>query len=126
MVQIHCVGAVTLSSTSSTRLFFDNDVPETIAFTSWYIFVNTSFLTDSIPKPKTHAYTRLHSPFINCRLHQQSDDIGSSSTAIAKIETVTIKELKDFIQDATPQVIFPLLANIISPNELQYRISVTL
>ncbi|KAG7568921.1 hypothetical protein ISN45_Aa04g016930 [Arabidopsis thaliana x Arabidopsis arenosa] len=69
------IGAtVSLSSTSSTRLFFDTDVDETKQFFTW--------LGD------------------NCKT---TPTIASSSSAVTKLETVTINEIHQFLQNANPQ-----------------------
>ncbi|XP_010442712.1 PREDICTED: uncharacterized protein LOC104725699 isoform X2 [Camelina sativa] len=63
-----------LSSTSSTRIFFDNDVTETKQYLTW--------LGDNGHKtPK----------------------IASSSSAVTKLETVTIQEILQFLQNENPQ-----------------------
>ncbi|XP_010434904.1 PREDICTED: uncharacterized protein LOC104718797 [Camelina sativa] len=66
-------GAVTLSSTSASRVFFDADIAETSEFITW--------------------------------LSEQDLAFGSSSTAITKLETLTINELNEFIEKEIPQKI---------------------
>ncbi|KAG7593998.1 Nucleic acid-binding OB-fold [Arabidopsis thaliana x Arabidopsis arenosa] len=80
------IGAtVSLSSTSSTRLFFDTDVDETKQFLTW--------LGD------------------NCKT---TPTIASSSSAVTKLETVTINEIHQFLQNANPQeVSFTCFATIL-------------
>ncbi|ESQ38723.1 hypothetical protein EUTSA_v10028707mg [Eutrema salsugineum] len=68
-------GAVTLSSTTSTRLFFDTDLPETEAFMTW------------LGEGRENLPT-----------------VTSSSSAITKLETVTLKEINTFIQNEIPQI----------------------
>ncbi|XP_019097325.1 PREDICTED: uncharacterized protein LOC104772691 isoform X2 [Camelina sativa] len=66
-------GAVTLSSTSASRVFFDADIAETSEFITW--------------------------------LSEQDPAFGSSSTAVAKVETLTINELNEFIEKEIPQIL---------------------
>ncbi|CAL9234414.1 unnamed protein product [Arabidopsis halleri] len=76
-------GAVTLSSTSASRLFFDTDIAETTEFNTW--------------------------------LSEQDPPFGSSSSAITKIETLTLNELHEFIENETPQEIsFQCVATIVN------------
>ncbi|KFK35987.1 hypothetical protein AALP_AA4G063400 [Arabis alpina] len=65
-------GAVNLSSTSASRLFFDKDDAEIEKFLAW-------LSTGSVPP------------------------ITPSSSAITKLETLTINELHQFLQHETPQ-----------------------
>ncbi|CAN8288786.1 unnamed protein product [Cochlearia groenlandica] len=67
-------GAVTLGSTSSTRLFFDSDIEETKRYMAKF--------PQGVPQTV----------------------VTTSSSAITKLETVTIAELTQFIHSATPRV----------------------
>ncbi|KAL1220395.1 Replication protein A 70 kDa DNA-binding subunit A [Cardamine amara subsp. amara] len=67
-------GAVVMNSTSSTRLFFDKDIPEITEFITWLGEEGNNTLT-----------------------------LNSSSSAITKIETVTIKDIYKFIEEENPQ-----------------------
>ncbi|KAL0846923.1 hypothetical protein Bca101_020169 [Brassica carinata] len=67
-------GVVTLSSTASTRLFFDADITETEKLLS-------KFKADGEAPP----------------------NINISSAAVTKVETVTLKEIHKFLENESPQ-----------------------
>ncbi|ESQ50275.1 hypothetical protein EUTSA_v10002031mg [Eutrema salsugineum] len=67
--------AIALSSTSATRLFFDSDISETKEFPE-------KLGTDG----------------------ESAAAVNSSSSAVTKLETVTLNEIQKFVQDETPQI----------------------
>ncbi|KAL1190124.1 Replication protein A 70 kDa DNA-binding subunit A [Cardamine amara subsp. amara] len=77
--------AFSVSSTSATRLFCDSDIAETKQFMSWLGEAGTTLPT-----------------------------ITSSSSAITKLETVTINEIYQFLQNENPQeASFHVIAKIV-------------
>lgn len=88
---------------SSSRVFIDKDVPPTIDYLSWYVF-----LWQWILHFKTVIWFRVHVPGW---LRSEDPYVASMFIAleVTKVETLTIGEIYAFLRQEPIQVVWKLL-----------------